>query len=106
MSASKPIRIIVVDDHRVVHQALTELISFVEDFVLVAQGSNGREAVELCREFVPDIVLMDVVMPVMDGIEATKRICAEHADIKVIALSSFQDDVGWSRRLYPEKCFG
>ena len=93
MTASKPIRIIVVDDHRVVHQALAEMISFVEDFSLVAQGSNGREAVELCREFVPDIVLMDVVMPVMDGIEATKRICAEHAGIKVIALSSFQDDV-------------
>lgn len=93
MTVSRLIRIIVVDDHRVVHQALAEMISFVKDFSLVAQGSNGREAVELCREFVPDIVLMDVVMPVMDGIEATKQIHGEHATIKIIALSSFQDDV-------------
>jgi two-component system, NarL family, response regulator LiaR len=93
MTTSNPIRIIVVDDHRVVHQALAEMISFIDDFELVAQGSNGHEAVELCRQFVPDVVLMDVVMPVMDGIEATRRIHGEHAVIKIIALSSFQDDV-------------
>jgi two-component system, NarL family, response regulator LiaR len=82
-----------VDDHRVVHQALAEMISFVDDFELVAQGSNGLEAVHLCNEFTPDVVLMDVVMPVIDGIEATKRILAGNPRIKILALSSFQDDI-------------
>jgi NarL family two-component system response regulator LiaR len=93
MAITKPIRIILVDDHRVVHQALAEMISFVDDFELVAQGSNGLEAVHLCNEFTPDVVLMDVVMPGVDGIEATKRILAENPAIKILALSSFQDDV-------------
>lgn len=93
MTTPKPIRIVVVDDHRVVHQALAEMISFVEDFELVAQGSNGQEAIDLCREFLPDIVLMDVVMPGMDGVQATKRILADNPTIKILALSSFQDDV-------------
>lgn len=69
------------------------MISFVDDFELVAQGSNGLEAVHLCNEFMPDVVLMDVVMPVIDGIEATKRILAGNPGIKILALSSFQDDV-------------
>jgi two-component system, NarL family, response regulator LiaR len=93
MTITKPIRIILVDDHRVVHQALAEMISFVDDFELVAQGSNGLEAVHLCNEFTPDVVLMDVVMPVIDGIEATKRILAGNPRIKILALSSFQDDI-------------
>jgi two-component system, NarL family, response regulator LiaR len=93
MTITKNVRIIIVDDHRVVHQALTELISFVEDFDLVAQGSNGQEAIDLCKEFLPDVVLMDIVMPGIDGIEATRRILADHPTIKILALSSFEDDV-------------
>lgn len=91
MMKKDPIRIIIVDDHRVVHQALAEMISFVDDFELVAQGSNGKEAVELCNEFQPDVVLMDVVMPGLDGVEATRQILENNPDIKVLALSSFQD---------------
>jgi two-component system, NarL family, response regulator LiaR len=90
---SKPIRIILVDDHRVVHQALAEMISFVSDFELVAQGSNGQEAIHLCNEFSPDVVLMDIVMPGIDGIEATRRILTDNPSIKILGLSSFQDDV-------------
>lgn len=93
MTTLKSIRIILVDDHRVVHQALAEMISFVDDFELVAQGSNGQEAIDLCREFLPDLVLMDVVMPGIDGVQATRRILADHPGIKILALSSFQDDV-------------
>jgi two-component system, NarL family, response regulator LiaR len=99
MKYAKPIRIMLVDDHRVVHQALVEMISFIDDFELVAQGSNGQEAVYLCKEFSPDIVLMDVVMPGMDGVEATKKILAENSAIKILALSSFQDDVSVSSML-------
>lgn len=88
MTVLKPIRIVLVDDHRVVHQALAEMISFVEDFELVAQGSNGQEAIDLCREYLPD-----VVMPGIDGVQATRRILADTPTLKILALSSFQDDV-------------
>lgn len=93
MTRQKPIRLMLVDDHRVVHQALAEMISFVDDFELIAQGSNGQDAIALSAEFQPDVILMDVMMPVMDGIEATARILSENPHQKILALSSFQDDV-------------
>lgn len=86
------LRIMIVDDHRAVHKALAEMIDFVSDFDLVAQASNGQEAVELCREHYPDVVLMDVVMPIMDGVEATRQILEMNPKTRVIALSSFQDN--------------
>jgi two-component system, NarL family, response regulator LiaR len=92
MPVLESIRILLVDDHRIVHQALSEMIGFVDDFELVGQCSNGKEAVALCAGQQPHVVLMDVVMPVMDGIEATERILAAHPQIKILALSSFQDD--------------
>ncbi|MEM6527888.1 MAG: response regulator transcription factor [Chloroflexota bacterium] len=88
----EPIRILIVDDHRIVHQALSEMIGFVDDFELVGQGSNGNEAVALCAELKPHVVLMDVMMPGMDGIEATRQILQQSPNIKILALSSFQDD--------------
>ena len=91
MSASI-IRIVIVDDHRKVHNALAEMIHFVDDFELVGQGSNGQEAIALCDEHQPDVVLMDVVMPIMDGVEATKHILMKYPHINVLALSSFQDN--------------
>jgi len=90
--SNETIRILIVDDHRSVHQALADMISFVDDFELVAQGSNGQEAVMLCEEHKPDVVLMDVVMPIMDGIEATRKILYTNQNIKILALSSFQDN--------------
>jgi NarL family two-component system response regulator LiaR len=90
--SDKKLRIMIVDDHRAVHQALAEMIGFVEDFELVAQASNGQEAVDLCREYEPDMVMMDVVMPIMDGVEATRQILKHNPNIKILALSSFQDN--------------
>ena len=90
--SNEHLAIIIVDDHRAVHQALAEMISFVEDFDLVAQASNGKEAVELCAEHQPNVVLMDVVMPIMDGVEATRQILQMNPKTKIIALSSFQDN--------------
>jgi len=86
------IRIVIVDDHRKVHNALAEMIYFVDDFELVGQGSNGQEAIILCDDHQPDVVLMDVVMPIMDGVEATKQILMKHPNINILALSSFQDN--------------
>ncbi len=90
--SDKILKIMIVDDHRAVHQALAEMIGFVQDFELIAQASNGKEAVELCRNYKPDVVLMDVVMPMMDGVEATNHILKMSPETKVIALSSFQDN--------------
>ena len=59
--------------------------------MLVGQGANGQEGISLCAQYQPDIILMDVVMPVMDGIEATKVINERFPDIKILVLSSFQD---------------
>lgn len=92
MKTLMPIRILVVDDHRIVHKALSEMIRFIDDFELVGQGNNGQEAIELCRVHRPDVVLMDVVMPHMDGIEATRKILEEMPNTCVLALSSFQND--------------
>lgn len=91
MSGSSRIRVVLVDDHFRVHRAIAALIDFLDDLELVGQGSNGEEAIQLCREYNPDVVLMDVVMPGMDGIEATRHIHEHHPAIKVLALSSFQD---------------
>lgn len=91
MTKAQNIRIILIDDHRRVHQAISEMLSFFDDIELLAQGSNGLEAISLCRQHQPDIVLMDVVMPVMDGVEATRRIIKAQPQIKVLALSSFKD---------------
>jgi NarL family two-component system response regulator LiaR len=87
-----PIRIIVVDDHSKVHLGITAVIDASEGLELVAHGSNGHEALILCQDYNPDVVLMDVVMPDMNGIEATRLIRKQFPHIKVLALSSFQDD--------------
>jgi NarL family two-component system response regulator LiaR len=86
------IRIAVIDDHTKVHMNIEAALATFEDLDLVAHGSNGREALQLCMECHPDIVLMDVIMPGMNGIEATQAIHARFPDIKILALSSFQDD--------------
>jgi NarL family two-component system response regulator LiaR len=91
MNEPEKIGIILVDDHSTVHRGIAAIIEVFDDLELVAQGSNGKEAVQLCDEHQPDIVLMDVIMPVMNGIEATKIIHGKYPDIKILALSSFQD---------------
>lgn len=83
--------IIIIDDHRRVHQALTEIISFLDNMEVLAHGSNGVEALQLCELYHPDLILMDVVMPVMDGLEATKRIMSKYPSMKILVLSSFAD---------------
>lgn len=88
----QPIRIVIVDDHIKVHRAIVAAIDLWDDLDLVGQASNGQEALELCAELQPDLVLMDVIMPVMDGIEATQALTERFPDIKVLALSSFQDE--------------
>lgn len=85
------IRLIVVDDHIKVHQGIAAIIDAFDDLEIVGHASNGQEAISLIYEQQPDLVLMDVIMPVMNGIEATRRIHATQPHIKILALSSFHD---------------
>src|SRR3712207_9006766 len=86
-------RVLITDDHGVVRQGLRMFLSLDSDIVLVGEAENGEEAVAMARELNPDVVLMDLLMPVMDGIEATKTIRSELPDTEVIALTSVLEDV-------------
>lgn len=85
------IRVLVADDHAVVRHGLKQLLATFPDVELVGEAANGEEAAALCAERKPDVVLMDLEMPVADGIEATKRIRALDADVAVVVLTSFSD---------------
>ena len=91
MSERGDIRVMIVDDHQMVREGLKVLLSTCDDIVVVAEAANGAEAVDQCRLIRPDVVLMDIQMPVMDGAEATAEITSTCPDIQVIALTSFVD---------------
>ena len=85
------IRVLVVDDHAVVRRGLAGLIDSAEDLTVVGVAGNGEEAVVLAREHRPDVVLMDLQMPGVDGVEATSRILGEQVAGDVLVLTSFSD---------------
>ena len=86
------IRVLIVDDHYVVRSGLSAFLLSHDDMELVGMATNGEEALRLCTEHHPDVVLMDLVMPVMDGPTSTRRIRAEHPQTQVIALTSFPEE--------------
>lgn len=89
---TSPIRILLVDDHDMVRRGLSVFLLAYDDFELVGEAVNGKEAVELCKEKQPDVVLMDLMMPVMDGVSAIKAIRESFPNIQVIALTSFSEE--------------
>jgi NarL family two-component system response regulator LiaR len=92
MSDKQPIRVLLVDDHAVVRSGLAAFLLANDDLELAAEAASGEEAVRLCEQAQPDVVLMDLVMPGIDGIEAIRAIRQRCPDIQVIALTSFRDE--------------
>ena len=88
----KQIKVIIVDDHVLVRSGLEVVLGMFDDIALVGQAGDGEEAVRLCGELRPDVVLMDLVMPGMSGVEATRRILDAYPETRVVALTSFTED--------------
>jgi NarL family two-component system response regulator LiaR len=84
--------VLIVDDHAVVRQGLRTFIDLQEDMEVVGEGANGSEAASLARQFQPDVILLDLVMPVMDGVAATSRILEGSPGSRVLILTSFGED--------------
>ena len=91
MQTNEPIRVMLVDDHTVVRSGLSAFLLAYEDLELVGEASGGEEAVQLCDKLNPDVILMDLVMPGMDGAAATRAIRKKCPNIQVIALTSFKE---------------
>src|SRR5678815_4585396 len=84
-------RVLLADDHRIVREGLRSLLESQEDIQVVAEAGDGRRALELAAELEPDVVVMDVAMPQLNGIEATRRLMSDRPDTKVVALSMHSD---------------
>ena len=89
---SMPIRILLADDHTVVRDGLRALLEKQPDMAVVAEAADGRESVQMAEEQAPDVVVMDIAMPNMNGIEATRRILAANPKTAVVILSMHQDE--------------
>ncbi len=92
MTASPPIRVLLVDDHTMVRRGLATFLKVYGDLQLAGEAATGEAAIQLCGRLIPDVVLMDLVMPGMDGVETTRIITQQFPSVKVIALTSFNEE--------------
>src|SRR2546426_217194 len=86
------IKVLLADDHTVVRQGFRALLQAEEDIVIVGEAETGRQAIQLAKELEPDVVVMDIAMPLLNGLEATRQIIKEVPSAKVLILSSYSDD--------------
>jgi NarL family two-component system response regulator LiaR len=92
MNEPNPIRVFIAEDHAIVRKGVRNLLSLESDIEVIGEAANGREAVELVRQLQPDVILMDLVMPELDGIQAIQQIKADQPGAKVLVLTSFDTD--------------
>jgi two-component system, NarL family, response regulator LiaR len=86
------IRVMIVDDHDIVRGGLVHMLDTFDDLELVGEASSGEQAIKLCAAVEPDVILMDLVMPKMSGVVATKLIHEAHPDIRIVVLTTFKED--------------
>ncbi|MGD0752974.1 MAG: response regulator transcription factor [Anaerolineales bacterium] len=91
--SSKRIRVLVVDDHTMVRRGLATFLKVFDDLELSGEAASGQEAIQLCAQLQPDVVLMDMVMPDMDGATATRLIRKQSPSVQVLALTSFKEEI-------------
>src|SRR3989304_4980313 len=91
-SPGEKIKVLIVDDHQVVRQGLRTFLELQEDIIVIGEAGDGMQAVEMVQQYQPDVVLMDLVMPRLDGIAATRQVKSSAAEVKVFALTSFTED--------------
>jgi NarL family two-component system response regulator LiaR len=89
---SQPIRVLLVDDHTMVRRGLATILMVFDDLQLAGEAEDGETAIQLCAQVVPDVVLMDMVMPGMDGATATRAIRQQSPNVQVIALTSYKEE--------------
>ncbi|MBN1304383.1 MAG: response regulator transcription factor [Anaerolineales bacterium] len=89
---SQPIRVMLVDDHTMVRKGLTLFLKAFDDLELAGEAETGAAAIQLCGEILPDVVLMDMVLPDMDGVAVTRAICQKYPQVQVISLTSFKEE--------------
>ncbi len=94
-----PVKIIIVDDHDLMRMGLVRILNDVDGFAVVGEAGSGEEAIKMARELSPDVILMDVKMPGIGGVEATKRLVSVNSNIKVMAVTSCEDELYPSRLL-------
>ena len=91
MSPSEPIRVMLVDDHTMVRQGLATFLKVYDDLELAGEAASGQAAIELCNQTLPDVILMDLMMPDMDGATATRLIRQQHPNVQVVVVTSFKE---------------
>jgi DNA-binding NarL/FixJ family response regulator len=97
LTKMRTIRVVLADDHAVMRIGIRNLLSRSPDIEVVGEGSNGLEAIELVNKFKPDVLVLDMEMPIMDGVEAARRLRESQSPVKILALSSYNDKYYISR---------
>lgn len=90
--ATKKIKVLIADDHAVVREGISALLNLQKDMLIVGEAIDGRDAIDKTLQLLPDVVLMDIAMPIMNGIEATKQIARDCHQVKVLVLSQYDDE--------------